>query len=201
VLSRLKLVAAHEAGQLQFFSNHAPLADAQAFAAYLAPARKTQWVVYSKRPFAGPKAVLAYLACYTHRVAISNSRLIALDDQGVTFKWKDYRIEGRDRYKLMTLATHEFIRRFLIHSLPPRRRGCFPADSPYRYYGLSANASRAGNIARARELLAVPKPRSNAPAPAAPMPARPPSSHLQPNSCSLKKNPKQLLTRPEILFG
>ena len=101
VLSRLfrrlfldKLVAAHQAGQLQFFGTHASLIDAQAFAAYLAPLRNAEWVVYSKRPFGGPEAVLRYLARYTHRVAISNSRLTALDDSGVTFKWKDYRIEG-----------------------------------------------------------------------------------------------------------
>ncbi len=161
VLSRLfrrlfldKLVAAHEAGQLQFFSNHAPLADAQAFATYLAPLRNVEWVVYSKRPFGGPEAVLAYLARYTHRVAISNSRLMALDDNGVTFKWKDYRIEGRNRFKVMTLATHEFIRRFLIHVLP---RGFHRI----RHYGLFANGSRADNIARARELLAVPQPRND----------------------------------------
>jgi ssDNA-binding Zn-finger/Zn-ribbon topoisomerase 1 len=156
VLSRLfrrllldRLVAAHQAGQLQFFGNHTSLIDPQAFAAYLAPLRNVEWVVYAKRPFAGPKAVLAYLARYTHRVAISNSRLIALDHRGVTFKWKDYRIEGRDRFKQMTLDTHEFIRRFLIHVLP----GGFHR---IRHYGLFANASRAGNIARARELLAVP---------------------------------------------
>jgi len=161
VLSRLfrrlfleKLVAAHRAGQLQFFSNHAPLADAQAFAAYLAPLRNSEWVVYSKRPFGGPKQVLRYLARYTHRVAISNSRLIALDDTGVTFKWKDYRLEGPDRYKLMTLATHDFIRRFLIHVLPA-------GFHRIRHYGLFANTSRADNIARARELLAVPMPRDD----------------------------------------
>jgi ssDNA-binding Zn-finger/Zn-ribbon topoisomerase 1 len=156
VLSRLfrrlflaKLVAAHQAGQLQFFGNLAPLTDAKAFATYLAPLRNVEWVVYAKRPFAGPKAVLAYLARYTHRIAISNSRLIALDDKGVTFKWKDYRIEGRDRYKVMTLATHEFIRRFLIHVLPS-------GFHRIRHYGLFANTSRANNIARVRELLAVP---------------------------------------------
>jgi hypothetical protein len=155
VLSRLfrrlfldKLAAAHQ--QLQFFGNHAPLADAQAFAAHLAPLRKIEWVVYSKRPFGGPEAVLAYLSRYTHRVAISNSRLIAFDRNGVTFKWKDYRIEGRDRYKLMTLATDEFIRRFLIHVLP---RGFHRI----RHYGLLAKTSGADNIAHARELLATPK--------------------------------------------
>ena len=135
VLSRLfrrlflkKLLAAHEAGRLQFFGNHAPLADAQAFATYLAPLRRAEWVVYSKRPLGGPEAVLAYLSRYTHRVAISNSRLIAFDQQGVTFRWKNYRIEGRDRYKLMTLTSDEFIRQFLIHVLP---KG-FPPHPPLR---------------------------------------------------------------------
>jgi hypothetical protein len=162
VLSRLfrrlfldKLTAAHQAAQLQFFGNHTPLTDAQAFAAYLAPLRNVEWVVYAKRPFGGPEAVLAYLARYTHRVAISNSRLIALDDNRVTFKWKDYRIEGPDRYKVMALATHEFIRRFLSHVLPL-------GFHRIRHYGLFANTARADNIARARELLAVPKPHSNA---------------------------------------
>jgi hypothetical protein len=162
VLSRLfrrlfldKLVAAHQAGQLQFFGKHTVLTDAQAFAAYLAPLRNVEWVVYSKRPFGGPEAVLAYLARYTHRVAISNSRLIALDDNGVTFKWKDYRIEGPDRYKVMTLATHEFIRRFLSHVLPP-------GFHRIRHYGLFANTARADNIARSRDLLAAPKPKSDA---------------------------------------
>jgi hypothetical protein len=156
VLSRLfrrlflqKLVAAHHAGELQFFGKHAPLTDRQAFAAYLAPPRNSEWVVYSKRPFGGPKDVLRYLARYTHRVAISNRRLIALDDNNVTFKWKDYRLEGRERYKVMTLATHEFIRRFLIHVLPS-------GFHRIRYYGLLASGKRADNIARARGLLAVP---------------------------------------------
>ncbi len=141
VLSRLfrrlfleALVAAHAAGRLQFFSHHAPLADAQAFAAYLAPLRKTEWVVYSKHPFGGPQAVLAYLARYTHRVAISNSRLISADKTGVTFKWKDYRIAGAGRCKTMTLPTHEFIRRFLMHVLPPGfhriRHGACPGPDP-----------------------------------------------------------------------
>jgi predicted Zn-ribbon and HTH transcriptional regulator len=143
-----KLIAAHK--QLQFFGNHAPLANAQAFATYLAPLRKTEWVVYSKRPFGGPEAVLAYLSRYTHRVAIANRRLIAVDQQGVTFWWKDYRIEGRDRYKRMTLSADEFIRRFLIHVLP---RGFHRI----RHYGLFAKAAGANNVARARELLAVSK--------------------------------------------
>jgi hypothetical protein len=159
VLSRLfrrlflqKLAAAHR--HLQFFADHARLADPKAFAAYLAPLRKAEWVVYSKRPFGGPKAVLTYLSRYTHRVAISNSRLIALDHRGVTFKWKDYRIEGRDRYKRMTLATDEFIRRFLIHVLPH-------GFHRIRHYGLFAKANCVANVARARELLAVPKPQND----------------------------------------
>jgi Putative transposase len=167
VLSRLfrrlfleRLLAAHDAGRLQFFGNHAPLADVQAFAAYLAPLRKIEWVVYAKRPFGGPEAVLAYLSRYTHRVAIANSRLVALDHAGVTFKWKDYRTEGRDRFKVMTLATDEFIRRFLIHVLP----GGFHR---IRHYGLFASSE---NITRARQLLNVPAPQTEARDAAAPMP-------------------------------
>ena len=158
VLSRLfrrlflkALSAAHAAGRLNFFGDDITLADTQSFAAYLAPLRKAEWVVYAKRPFGGPQAVLAYLSRYTHRVAIANSRLIAFDEQGVTFKWKDYRIEGRNRYKRMTLATGEFIRRFLIHVLP---KGLHRI----RHYGLFAKGSCADNIAHARELLAVAKP-------------------------------------------
>jgi predicted Zn-ribbon and HTH transcriptional regulator len=158
VLSRLfrrlfleKLLAAHQAGRLGFFGDHIHLADAQSFAAYLAPLRKAEWVVYAKRPFGGPEAVLAYLSRYTHRVAIANSRLIAFNEQDVTFKWKDYRIAGRDRYRSMTLATDEFIRRFLIHVLPK-------GFHRIRHYGLVAKGSCADNIARARELLAVAKP-------------------------------------------
>jgi hypothetical protein len=158
VLSRLfrrlflnKLVVAHQAGRLSFFGDHAHLAEAQSFAAHLAPLRRTEWVVYAKRPFGGPEAVLAYLSRYTHRVAIANSRLIAIDQRGVTFKWKDYRIAGRDRYKQMTLATDEFIRRFLIHVLP---KGLHRI----RHYGLFAKGACADNVARARELLAVAMP-------------------------------------------
>jgi hypothetical protein len=128
------LVAAHEAGRLQFFGLHAALADANAFAAFLVPLRRSEWVVYSKKPFGGPNAVLAYLARYTHRVAISNRRLIAADAMGVTFKYKDYRIQGSERYKLMTLATDEFIRRFLTHILPK-------GFHRIRHYGLLANGS------------------------------------------------------------
>ena len=146
-----KLVAAHQAGRLSFFGDHIHLADAQSFAAYLAPLRKAEWVVYAKRPFGGPEAVLAYLSRYTHRVAIANSRLIACDRTGVTFRWKDYRAEGRDRQKVITLTTVEFIRRFLIHVLPQ-------GFHRIRHYGLLASGTCADNIARARELLAVAKP-------------------------------------------
>ena len=157
VLSRLfrrlfleGLAALHAAGRLAFLGDLAPLADKRAFDAALAPLRRSEWVVYAKRPFAGPEAVLAYLARYTHRVAISNSRLIALDDKGVTFKWKDYRIKGRDRLKTMTLDAHEFIRRFLLHVLPS-------GFHRIRHYGLFAGAVRADNIERARQLLAPSK--------------------------------------------
>jgi Putative transposase len=155
VLSRLfrrlfldKLGAAHKAGELQFFGNHAKLANANAFTAYLAPLRKRKWVVYSKRPFGGPQEVLRYLARYTHRVAISNRRLITCNEKGVTFKWKDYRIEGTERYKVMTLATDEFIRRFLMHVLPA-------GFHRIRYYGMLTSSKRADNVARAREQLAL----------------------------------------------
>jgi hypothetical protein len=146
-----KLLAAHKAGQLQFFNQYARLAERKAFARYLAPLRRRKWYVYSKRPFGGPEAVLAYLSRYTHRVAISNRRLIACDQNGVTFSYKDYRADGRARYKVMTLATNEFIRRFLIHVLPK-------GFHRIRHYGLLAKSSCANNLARARELLAVPQP-------------------------------------------
>jgi hypothetical protein len=145
-----KLLAAHKAGQLQFFGQHAHLAGYKAFAAYLAPTRRIKWYVYSKPPFGGPEAVLAYLSRYTHRVAIANSRLIACGHEGITFKYKDYRADGRARYKTMTLATHEFIRRFLIHVLPK-------GFHRIRHSGLLSKTSRADNITRARELLAVSK--------------------------------------------
>jgi putative transposase/transposase-like zinc-binding protein len=144
-----KLVAAHKAGQLEFFGRRTALAERKAFAAYLGPLRKIKWHVYCKPPFGGPEAVLTYLSRYTHRVAISNRRLIACDHRGVTFKYKDYRADGPASYKVMTLATHEFIRRFLMHVLP---KGLHRI----RHYGLFANGNRATNIARARELLAVP---------------------------------------------
>jgi putative transposase/transposase-like zinc-binding protein len=140
------LAAAH--GRLVFVGEHAALADRSAFAAVLAPLRKAEWVVYAKRPFAGPEAVLAYLARYTHRVAIANSRLIACDDEGVTFRWKDYRADGRARYKTMTLAVPEFIRRFLLHVLPK-------GFHRIRHYGLFASGQRRAAIAKVRALLDV----------------------------------------------
>jgi hypothetical protein len=146
-----KLVAAHAAGRLTFHSAHAALADTKAFAAYLAPLERTRWFVYAKRPFAGPKAVLAYLSRYTHRVAISNRRLIAADAKAVTFKVKDYRIDGPGRYKTMTLDVHEFIRRFLIHVLPK-------GFHRIRHYGLLASGVKADNLALARKLLDVAAP-------------------------------------------
>ena len=146
-----KLLAAHRAGRLKFFGAHAHLNNTRAFAAYLAPLHKTKWYVYGKRPFGGPKAVLAYLSRYTHRVAISNSRLIAADKTGVTFRYKDYRIEGPARYKTMTLKLGEFIRRFLIHVLPK-------GFHRIRHYGLLASGTKAETIARARELIAAATP-------------------------------------------
>jgi hypothetical protein len=161
VLSRLfrrrfleELLRAHGAGKLQFFGEHVALADAKAFKAWLAPLHKCEWVVYAKRPFAGPQAVLAYLSRYTHRVAIANSRLVSMDERGIGFKWKDYRVKdgtqagtsGKTRHKTMTLAPEEFMRRFLLHVLP----GGFHR---IRHYGMLANGSRKTNLALARELL------------------------------------------------
>jgi hypothetical protein len=155
VLSRLfrrrfveELQQLHQAGKLKFFCEHASLADARAFKQWLAPMRKCEWVVYAKRPFAGPSAVLAYLSRYTHRVAISNSRLLALDERGVSFRWKDYRAKGKTRYKAMTLSPEEFMRRFLLHVLPS-------GFHRIRHYGLLANGSRRLNLAAARQLLGV----------------------------------------------
>jgi Putative transposase/Transposase zinc-binding domain len=158
VLSRLfrrlflsRLSDAYAAGLLKFFADHAGLGDPQTFAAHLAPLSKKNWFVYAKPPFAGPEAVLAYLARYTHRVAISNCRLLALDERGVTFRYKDYRCNGRARYRTMTLAPDEFIRRFLLHVLPK-------GFHRIRHYGLLASAACKANIARARELIAAPEP-------------------------------------------
>jgi hypothetical protein len=141
-----KLSDAYRADRLQFFGEHQRLAETKSFSDWLKPLRQCKWVVYAKRPFAGPAAVLAYLSRYTHRVAIANSRLMTLDEQGVTFKWKDYRAKGRCRYKTMTLATDEFMRRFLLHVLPS-------GFHRIRHYGLIANTARKDNLARARELL------------------------------------------------
>jgi hypothetical protein len=143
-----RLLALHDAGNLAFFGTMAHLAERQAFLRHLTPVRKKRWVVYAKPPFAGPEAVLAYLSRYTHRVAISNRRLISFDEAGVTFHYKDYRRDGADRQQVMTLATDEFIRRFLLHVLP---RGFHRI----RHYGLLASSARKTSLARARELLAI----------------------------------------------
>jgi hypothetical protein len=164
VLSRLfrrlfltGLAEAHAAGRLAFFGKLDGLRDRTAFTAHLAPLRKTNWFVYAKPPFAGPEAVLAYLARYTHRIAISNSRLISLDERGVTFRYKDYRRNDRARFGTMTLAPDEFIRRFLLHALPK-------GFHRIRHYGLLASATCKTNIARARELIATPVPVMEPPA-------------------------------------
>ena len=146
-----RLIALHDAGRLSFFGSIAHLAKRQAFLRHLSPVRKQRWVVHTKAPFAGPEAVLAYLSRYTHRVAISNSRLIRFDESGVTFRYKDYRRDGADRQQAMTLAAGEFIRRFLLHLLP---RGFHRI----RHYGLLAGAGRKANLALARELLNVAQP-------------------------------------------
>ena len=159
VLSRLfrrrfleELTAAYGRGQLQCYGEFAALSRCRRPSpAWLAPLRRCEWVVYAKRPFAGPEAVLAYLSRYTHRVAISNSRLLSLDDRGVTFRWKDYRAEGRTRHKTMTLTAEEFMRRFLLHVLPS-------GFHRIRHYGLLANPKRKKNIELARALLHVPAP-------------------------------------------
>ncbi len=160
VLSRLfrrlfleKLSEAYINGQLHFFGQQTLLDDAQQFEHWIKPLRKIEWVVYAKRPFAGPEAVLAYLSRYTHRVAIANSRLLSFDAQGVTFKWNDYRRKGQNQHQTMTLETGEFIRRFLLHVLPS-------GFHRIRHYGLLANAKRVDNLVHARELLAVPIPES-----------------------------------------
>ena len=153
VLSRLfrrrfleELQALHAQRRLRFFGEQAWLAEPEAFHAWLAPLRQSEWVVYAKRPFAGPKAVLAYLARYTHRVAIANSWLLAMDEHGVTFRWKDYRAKGSTRQKTMTLESGEFIRRFLLHVLPS-------GFHRIRHYGWLANGCRKAGLALARELL------------------------------------------------
>ncbi len=164
VLSRLfrrlfltGLADAHAAGRLAFFGELEDLRRREAFAAHLAPLKRKNWFVYAKPPFAGPEAVLAYLARYTHRVAIANSRLMALDERGVAFRYKDYRRNGETRYRVMTLAADEFIRRFLLHVLPK-------GFHRIRHYGLLASPGCKANIARARELMAAPMPQVEPPA-------------------------------------
>ena len=149
-----KLIKAHGDGLLNFYGAHAGLADRAAFDAFLKPVRKLNWYVNIKDPFAGPEAVLAYLSRYTHRVAISNRRLVRVDADGVAFRYKDYRAGHRERWKTMTLTPHEFIRRFLSHVLPK-------GFHRIRHYGLFANSNRAANIARARELLNAQVPTKN----------------------------------------
>jgi hypothetical protein len=171
VLSRLfrrlmcaRLAAAHAAGKLRFFGDRAALADADAFSTFLRPLHRAEWVVYAKAPFAGPDQVLSYLARYTHRVAIANSRLLAFDGERVGFKYKDYRANGEARRKIMSLDAGEFIRRFLLHVLPE-------GFHRLRHYGFLANGVRAASLAKARALLAAPTP--EAPDPPADDPAAP----------------------------
>lgn len=161
-----RLVARYEAGRLGFFGNIAHFAERRAFLRRLSPVRKKRWVVYGKPPFAGAEAVLAYLARYTHRVAISNRRLLRFDEAGVTFRYKDYRRSGADRQQVMTLAADEFIRRFLLHNLP---RGFHRI----RHYGLLAGSTRKAHLEHARQLLAVARPAA-AETPIEPPDARPP---------------------------
>jgi hypothetical protein len=144
-----QISAAFEAGRLQFFGALATLADANIFAQQLAPLSSKDWVVYAKRPFGGPEQVLAYLGRYTHRVAISNSRLIKFEEGRVSFQWKDYRQDGAS--KVMTLSAEEFTRRFLLHALPD-------GFQRIRHYGLLANGHRAAKFALCRRLLAAPPP-------------------------------------------
>lgn len=146
-----RLIQLHQSGKLAFFGSLTPLTERRAFLRHIAPVRKKRWVVYAKAPFAGPEAVLAYLSRYTHRVAISNRRLISFDENGVTLRFKDYRRDGLERQSVMTLGVDEFIRRFLIHVLP---RGFHRI----RHYGLLASSSRKTSLARARALLKVAAP-------------------------------------------
>jgi len=165
------LAEAHRAGRLKFFGAQTALLEHKRFKRWLAPLRKIAWVVDSRPPVAGPEQVLRYLSRYTHRAAISNKRLVAADDGGVSFRWKDYRLDGPDRWKTMKLSAHEFIRRFLIHVLPK-------GFHRIRHYGLFAGTKRAANIARARELLNVP-----APKPRPPKPVEPDAPRRHPSPC------------------
>jgi hypothetical protein len=187
VLSRLfrrlfldGLLGLQRTGQLVFFGDQAGLAEIGAFTAWLAPLRKSEWVVYAKPPFGGPEAVLAYLSRYTHRVAISNSRLVSADAGAVAFGWKDYRIKQGDRQKVMRLATDEFIRRFLIHVLPD-------GFHRIRHYGLLASAARKSNIAKIRNLLGA------APPAAAPEPEAEPTPLTLREPCPCCGGPMRII--------
>ena len=164
-----RLIELHATRRLAFFGTQAGLTDRRVFLRHLAALRKKRFVVYAKPPFSGPEAVLAYLSRYTHRVAISNRRLIAFDETGVTFRYKDYRRDGPERQRVMTLAPHEFIRRFLLHVLP---RGFHRI----RHYGLLASSARKASIARARQLLGVAPPLQ-------PVESPEPLDHLPPCPC------------------
>jgi hypothetical protein len=161
-----QLIQLHQTGKLAFFGSLAALTDRRAFGRHIGPVRKKRWVVYAKAPFAGPEAVLAYLSRYTHRVAISNRRLISFDEAGVTLRFKDYRRDGAERQQVMTLATDEFIRRFLIHVLP---RGFHRI----RHYGLLASSTHKEAMALARRLLGVAAPAEES-EPEEPIDHRPP---------------------------
>ena len=160
-----RLVELHTAGRIHFFGDQSELNERRCFLRHLAPLRRKKWVVYAKPPFAGPEAVLAYLSRYTHRIAISNRRLISFDGTNVAFRYKDYRRDGTERQRTMTLSADEFIRRFLLHVLPK-------GFHRIRHYGLLASGGRKTNVARARELLAVPA--SNETEDLAPEPYSPP---------------------------
>ena len=158
VLSRLfrrlfveQLIDAHQKGLLEFHATLSELNEFDAFEQFLRPARKVDWVVYAKRPFHGPKAVLDYLSRYTHRVAIANSRLVSIENNQVSFKWKDYRLEGRKRFSTMTLSSQEFLRRFLIHILPSRFHRI-------RHYGFLSNTVRAEKLQKVRDTLNIAAP-------------------------------------------
>lgn len=177
VLSRLfrrlfldKLAAAQAGGRLRFFGELAALAEPSTLGAYLAPLRRAEWVVYAKPPFGGPAAVLAYLARYTHRVAISDRRLIAMDDRAVRFRWKDYRTAdpatGAVKTRTMALSPDEFIRRFLLHVLPT-------GFHRIRHYGLLAKGPRAPDLGQLRALILSQTGDTVAPPDAAPEPEPP----------------------------
>jgi Putative transposase/Transposase zinc-binding domain len=172
------LADAHKEGRLKFFGAQTALIEHKRFKRWLAPMRKIGWVVDSRPPVAGPEQVLRYLSRYTHRAAISNRRLVAADDDSVSFRWKDYRIDGPDRWKTMKLEPFEFIRRFLMHVLPK-------GFHRVRHYGLFAGTRRAANMARARELLNVPAPK--------PKPANPDAPCRHPAPCPCCRGPMRVI--------